>query len=248
MKYLITAVALATVLGTTYALAQPGSGSCNQHPDAPYCQGGGDGGSNGGSNNENTSTSNGVGVGIGIGSAESSSDSSSNSNASGGSVSNRNSVQGGRSSASAGASIGNTTASGGDATGGKSEAAVAVDNTDNSSYSYKEETAVASAASVFAGYCQTGMSGSVEAGGFSVVNPEAFCNNIRMAAVYQEAYAWEIAHDKPEQAEVYYEKYTGHLQDAHELLEATDGVATVDSFFGYLIRPIAVVAAVILLL
>jgi hypothetical protein len=303
MTKFIYGLALATIMGSTYAFSAPGDGSCRQHPDAPYCQGDGEGGvgGNGGSaqqgqqqqqgqaqgqqqelNNEVSQRTDVRSQSDSDSNSESRSDASSNSSATGGSVRNDNSVQGGRTDSSA-------TASGGNATGGEggdsrvdtrvdtkvstvnegNDSDITVEgDTDNSSYSYKEETAASSAASVFAGYCQSGTSGQIEAGGFSVVNPEAFCNNIRMAAVYQEAYAWELAHGKVtcsdeagtvwvedqyadtcvnEQAAEYYTLYTGHLEDAHELLVNTDAVATVDAVAGYLMRPLAIIALLLLL-
>jgi hypothetical protein len=222
--------------------------------------------------------------------AESSSNSGSYSNSSGGSVRNNNSVSGGRSDASSRSSVGDTTATGGtsivgdttsnvgdtSATGGKSQASsggntqdlTVEGDTDNSVLIYEDEGQSASAASVFAGYCQTGASAQMQSGGFSVVNPEAFCNNIRMAGVYQEAYLWEMAHGKlscsaeadgvwvddqyqdacvNEKAAEYYGQYTYHLQEAHELLSKTEDIALVDAWAGYLIRPLAILALLILL-
>jgi hypothetical protein len=288
------ALALALLLVAPLTMAQPGSGSCQQHPDAPYCQGGGGtGGDSTGEGNENTNTndntSNSQGIGVGVGVASSDSNSDSRSYASGGSVRSDIDVSGGESSSSSNATVGDVSASGGDsrayggvgvggnAEGGKSEASsggntqdITVEgDTDNSQYSYKEsEQSAASAASVFAGYCQSGASGQLGAGGFSVVNPEAFCNNVRMAGVYQEAYAWELKHGKitcaseasgawiddqmsdtcvNEQAATYYKLYNWHLDEAHELLESTKGVAKVDAFAGYLIRPAALLALLFLL-
>jgi hypothetical protein len=177
--------------------------------------------------------------------------------------------------------VGDTTATAGDSTavseGGKSEASsggntqdlTVEGDTDNSVLIYEgSEVASASAASVFAGYCQTGASAQMQSGGFSVVNPEAFCNNIRMAGVYQEAYLWEMSHGKAQCAEEadgvwvddqyqdvcvneaaseYYAQYTYHLQEAHELLAKTEDIALVDAWAGYLIRPLAILALLILL-
>jgi hypothetical protein len=221
--------------------------------------------------------------------SESSSHSSSNSGATGGSVRNSNSVQGGRSDSSSTASGGNATGGeGGDArayggvgVGGTGEASASSGGntqdltvegdtlTDNSVLIYEDaENSSASAASVFAGYCQTGASAQMQSGGFSVVNPEAFCNNIRMAGVYQEAYVWELAHGKltcseeagsewvdnqymdtcvNEQAATYYKLYGYHVQEAHELLSKTEDIAVVDAWAGYLIRPVALIALLFLL-
>jgi hypothetical protein len=317
----IYALALSLVLGSTLALGSPGSGSCQQHPNAPYCGGGGDDGSGEGngsqeqdqeqsqgqaqsatahqgqlqgqvSSNENTNTN----VAGAIAGSASSSDSDSRSSSSANGGSNRNTVgikTGGASSGSTSSASGGQGGSGGAggvaaskatggnsvAVGGKSEASsggntqdLTVEGdtlTDNSVLIYEDEQAAsASAASVFAGYCQTGASGQIAAGGFSVVNPEAFCNNVRMAAVYQEAYAWELRHGSiqcaseasgewvddqladacvNEQAVAYYKLYTYHLDAAHDVLTSTDGVAKVDAWAGYLIRPAALIALLFLL-
>jgi hypothetical protein len=224
--------------------------------------------------------------------SESSSNSSSNSSASGGSVRNSNNLQGGRSGARSTASGGNATGGdGGDARatggtsrvgdttavseGGKSEASsggntqdseITVEgDTDNSVLIYEDEPTAASAASVFAGYCQTGASAQMQSGGFSVVNPELFCNHIRIAAVMQEAYIWEMKYGVAqcataedgigefsdvcmnETAQVYYNLYNENLMEANALLDTTQIVGTADAIAGYLIRPLAILALLLLL-
>jgi hypothetical protein len=282
-------LALLAVLAVP-VMADPGGNACNIHPDAPFCGGGeGGGGTNGeptGANtNENSNTNSSEAESNSSSDSESSSNASSGSYAGGGSVRNSNDLSARGGDASSTASGGNATGGdGGDArayggvgVGGKSEASsggntqdITVEgDTDNSQYSYREsEQTAASAASVFAGYCQSGASGQLGAGGFSVVNPEAFCNNVRLAGVYQEAYMWELEHGKitcadeasgewldnqyadtcvNEQAATYYKLYTYHLDSAHELLESTETVAKVDAFAGYLIRPAALIALLFLL-
>jgi hypothetical protein len=312
MKTVILALSLA--LSAT-VVAQPGTGSCQQHPDAPYCQGGEGGGgtdSTGGSNTNTNTTEveitnevyQGTNVGVESNSnsnSESSSNSSSGSYASGGSVRNSNNLQGGRSDASSTASggnaaggaggsartgdstsiVGDTTSNVGDTTsvseGGKSQASsggntqdIKVEGDtliDSSVLIYEDsENPVASASSVFAGYCQTGMSGQGADFGFSVVNPELFCNHIRIAAVMQEAYVWEMKYGVAtcatvengtgefkdvcmnETAQIYYSLYTENLLEANELLDNTQAAGTFDAFFGYLIRPITVIGMLIFLL
>jgi hypothetical protein len=314
MKTVILALSLA--LSAT-VVAQPGTGSCQQHPDAPYCQGGEGGGTDStGGSNTNTNTTEveitnevyqGTNVGVESNSnsnSESSSNSSSGSYASGGSVRNSNNLQGGRSDASSTASGGNATggaggsASTGDSTsivgdttskvgnttavagGGKSQASsggntqdIAIDGdtlTDNSVLIYEDaENSAASAASVFAGYCQTGASGQAGVGGFSVVNPEAFCNHIRIAGVMQEAYEWEMKNGSAsctppasgehygdqlqdvcmnEQAQIYYQLYHENLMEANSMLDATEAVGKIDAFFGYLFRPALLIGALIWLI
>jgi hypothetical protein len=249
MNKTIYGLALALVLGSTYALSAPGDGSCQQHPNAPYCQGEGGGptsneggvvvtGGNAqqkqaqGQAQQANATATGTGVGFG-GSA---------------------SASGGRASANAGS---------------VSEGSSANSNitiVDDNDY----EVAASSAAAVYTQACQSGASGQVEGGGFSVVNPQAFCDRMRAAYIYRDAYLWELEYGNAEtcaepmsidhldgqladtcvnaEAEKYLGYYYENLNDAMSGLEWTEEVAVVDSFFGYLIRPIAVIATIILLL
>jgi hypothetical protein len=311
----IKAITIAVILGMAAChpvYAQPGSGSCQQHPDAPYCQGGEGGGagstggtggsatvtgentndntnvagavagSTSGSNSDSSSTSSSGGnslsnnVGIETGGA----DSSSTSSASGGQGGNASGGRGGDATSNVGdttSNVGDTTATGGEAVavGGKSEASsggnsqdseITVEgDTDNSVLIYEDEPTAASAASVFAGYCQTGASAQMQSGGFSVVNPELFCNHIRIAAVMQEAYIWEMKYGVAqcataedgigefsdvcmnETAQVYYKLYNENLMEANALLDNTQIVGTADAIAGYLIRPLAILALLLLL-
>jgi hypothetical protein len=282
-------LALLAVLAVP-VMADPGGNACNIHPDAPFCGGGeGGGGTNGeptGANtNENSNTNSSEAESNSSSDSESSSNASSGSYAGGGSVRNSNDISTRGGDASSTASGGDASASGGTGgvgiggQGGEASASsggntqdISVEGdslTDNSVLIYEDaKNTASSAASVFAGYCQTGASGQIGAGGFSVVNPEAFCNNVRMAGVYQEAYMWELSHGKltcsetagsdwvdnqyadtcvNEQAATYYKLYNWHLDEAHELLESTKGVAKVDAYAGYLIRPAALIALLFLL-
>lgn len=313
----VYALGLATVLGATVVLAEPGQGACEQHPDAPFCGGdGGNGGGNGGGSNTNknktvntnensneaNSSSNAAAAAL------SSSNSNSSSSASGGSsrvdvgietggASSRSdsSAQGGAggaggsatsygSSAVSGPStsrVGNTTAEVGNTTAnsGNNETAqdVNVDASDNSVLIYEgDDVAAASAAAVFAQQCQTGMSGQVEGGGFSVVNSDAFCDNVRAAQFMLAAYQWEMKNGSAEcvdieygytspegqdvvvetlqetclneKAKEYLDSYHYHVEEATDLVRETAALSWLDRAAGMLTRPIALVAVLILLL
>jgi predicted glycosyl hydrolase (DUF1957 family) len=51
-----------------------------------------------------------------------------------------------------------------------------------------------------------------------------------------------------EKAAVYYDMYHENLQEADELLNATQEVGKVDAFFGYLARPLAIIGLLIFLI
>lgn len=138
------------------------------------------------------------------------------------------------------------------------------DNSQNVTFGQTYEDSSASAATVFAGWCQSGASAQMQSGGFSVVNPEQFCNNIRMAAVALEAYEYEMSQCKcvgvctsevalveltcdTTEADKYLAMYHENLDDAHNLLQTTEVAGKVDAFAGYLIRPLAILALLILL-
>ena len=116
------------------------------------------------------------------------------------------------------------------------------------------------------------MSGEVEEGGFAVTNPNAFCNYMAAAMIYRDAFEWEIMYNVSEvcmdamegygfanhgefydtcannKAKEMLEKYYESLDDAYEYMEWIEVPAKVDGIFGYLVRPIGVIAVLILLL
>jgi hypothetical protein len=207
-------------------------------------------------------------VGIETGGATS----GSNSSASGGAG------YGGNASASTGdsnATVGDTSSSSGgntqvldaDYQDGDVEVEVADgDNSQSTTFEQNYEASASSAATVFAGWCQSGASGQISGGGFSVVNPEAFCNHVRMAAVALEAYEYEMSKCQcvgictskvasvaqectfeTDEADMYLAMYHDNLADANGLLQATTTVGKVDAFAGYLVRPLALLALLLLL-
>ena len=171
------------------------------------------------------------------------------------------------------ATIGNvSTISEGGQGGHSGDSNAASDSGDHTStVSFKEDNDYpsAQAATVFAGYCQGGMSGQLEEGGFTVINNDQFCDYIRLAAVMREAYEWEMQHgsahcadtmsvqhsDKEyadlcinEKAMEHLEKYRWNLNQAYLLVRKTKHTALLDRWGGQLIRPVALILAMILVI
>ena len=113
------------------------------------------------------------------------------------------------------------------------------------------------------------MSGQLEEGGFSVINSDQFCDHIRMADVMRNAYLWELQYGKVEcapeasgewivdqyqdtcvneKAAEYYSQYHENIEDAMDLVSTTKEVGWFDRVAGMLIRPIAVIGALIWLI
>ena len=147
---------------------------------------------------------------------------------------------------------------------------VAVDASEENTLIYKgDEHAASSAAAVFAEQCQTGMAGQVMEGGFSVINSDQFCDYIKAANVSMLAYEWEMEYgaavcadpmvdDWPaegyadtcmnEKAQEYLNMYHENTDNALALVQRTEAFGWMDRIFGQLVRPLAVVAALILLI
>jgi len=183
----------------------------------------------------------------------------------------------------AGAEVGDVTSRSGDsravAAGGESSVGdtktgdITVEgDTDNSVVSYKNERSASSAASVYAQVCQSGGSVQGQAGGFSIVNAEPMCEHLKLAAVYQELYLWEIENGQyvcqeamsgdavkgmaathsdlcvNPRAEKFYGLYIEHMDDAELLSDKTEEAGLIDKFSGYLVRPMALLGALIWLI
>jgi hypothetical protein len=110
------------------------------------------------------------------------------------------------------------------------------------------EVAAAQASSVFTQACQTGSSGQVEGGGFNVVNVDAFCQRVDAARVWLEVHAYADRHNDAEMAEHAGQMFLLNIKEAQELVEYDEYPAKVDNFFSRMIRPVAVIAALILLI
>jgi len=172
------------------------------------------------------------------------SDSHSSSNSGGNILSN--SAGGGESSSTSSASGGRSNSTGGSAI-------------------INENYSASSAASVYAGYCQSGGSGQSEDGGFSVVNSDQFCDHIRAAEEMHKAYQREVAKCQcvgicseaiasielqckdSEQAQYYLEAYHENLHDANQLVQYTQATGLIGRVSGQLAIPAALIAALFIL-
>jgi hypothetical protein len=185
----------------------------------------------------------------------------SNANAGANAVSNSGgnnlSASGGESTSSATASGGTSTATGGVSGDSTNEITIGGDN---------HEMVANSAASIFAGYCQTGSSGQIDKGGFSVLQTEQFCNYLRLANVMYQAYERELSHcscvgvctraeasvrmecAESGQADKFLEAYYENLWDAQSLVQSSEGTAKLDRWSKHLSTPMALIGALIWLL
>jgi hypothetical protein len=121
------------------------------------------------------------------------------------------------------------------------------------------------------------MSGQVEGGGFSVVNSDAFCDHVKAAQFMLAAYEWEMENagtechaveygyttpegqdhvvetfqevcELPGKAAEYLDAYHYHVEEATDLVQDTATLSLVDRIAGMLVRPVALVAVLILLI
>lgn len=135
---------------------------------------------------------------------------------------------------------------------------------DNSSYSVEYEEAAARAATVYSAVCQNGGSAQGLEGGFGITNSDILCDHLKMASVMREAYIFEMkygvytqcteAHDHSEvtcvndKAQVYLDSYHEHMGDAMHLMDKVEEAGMMDKFMGYLVRPAALIGALIWLI
>lgn len=173
-------------------------------------------------------------------------------------------------------SASNALAAGGDASassGGNTQG-VNIQGGDSSyTYDYNYDVAAASAAHVYAMTCTTGGSAQAKAGGFSIANSDVLCDHLKMASFYQQAHLWELEHavevcaepmsiDMPEkgmpymdtcfvdttQADKYLALYHESIADATLLMDKSEEAGLIDKTAGYLVRPLALIGALIWLL
>lgn len=292
MNKAIYAIAVALMLGTTYAIGDPGgegnNTGCNGqgNPNSP-CQptnGNGGSGGNGGAGGSGGQGGQGGSGGQGGNSAQGQLQGQLQAQGQVGIVSGKNknnNNNSSRSASNAGAYAGSASNSAAVAAGGTSgaisggnEQSIA-DNSETSleytyNYKYDNDYNAASAASVYGDVCTGGMSGQVEEGGFAITNPNAFCNYMAAAMIYRDAFEWEMTYQVSEicaepmsftwpadqymdtcmneRAKDMLSKYYENLENANEYMEMVEIPAKVDGIFGYLVRPIATIAVLILLI
>ena len=167
-------------------------------------------------------------------------------------------------------SVGDVTSHSGDSTasasnGGNTTGDVGVSIADNSVYSIEYQQASARAASVYSQVCQNGGSAQGFKGGFGVNNSDVLCDHLKTASVMREAYMFEMqygvfekcesdehdthtVHCTNEKAQYYYAAYHESLNDAIHLMDKVEEAGMLDKFFGYLMRPAALIGALVWLI
>ncbi len=274
-RYLFT-LAATLVLGTTIALADPGgegnNTNCNGqgNPNSPCEPSGGTGGTGQGQQQSATAKqvqgqaqSNNNEITINVPSTRSGAPQATSQGGQGGSSSSESTSHSG-----AQASSGGNQTQQGVVVGGDTSTVV-----DNSTLVYEDsESVAATAASVYAQVCQSGGSAQGRAGGLSVVNSEPLCEHLKLASVFQNMYLWELDHGEvicqetmagegvpgigalytdtcySRYAKQYYELMHEHLRDAELLMDKTEEAGLVDKLSGYLVRPLALIGALIWLI
>lgn len=113
---------------------------------------------------------------------------------------------------------------------------------------YDTEYPASTSAAVYTQVCQSGASGQVAEGGFAVTQTDAFCQAFEAAIMMKEAHIWEVRQGNMEKAGEFLTKYHENLALAQSYVEADEIPARVDNFFSRLIRPVAVIAALIFII
>ena len=170
----------------------------------------------------------------------------------------------------AGASVGDVTSSSGpsnsEAYSGGNSQSISVRG-DTVTY----EDSASRAATVYSQVCQNGGSAQAKAGGFAIQNQDVVCEHLKVAAVMREAYMWEMAHGSAqcqepmemqheyggaeyadtcmsEKAVFYYKAYNEHMTEALQAMEMYEEVGLLDKISGALVRPMALIGALIWLI
>ena len=163
-------------------------------------------------------------------------------------------------------------ASVGDTTTGDVRSSVGVSIADNSSYSVEYQEASARAANVYTAVCQNGGSAQGVMGGFGVTNQDVVCEHLKIASFMREAYVWELEYGHSAQcagpmdidhkyneaewadtcfsdkAMEYYKAYHEHMTEAIQAMEAYEEAGLMDKIAGALVRPLALIGALVWLI
>lgn len=162
-------------------------------------------------------------------------------------------------------SVGDVTSRSGDSNAYSGGNTQGVSIADNSVYSVKYEEASARAANVYSQVCQNGGSAQGFKGGFGVNNSDVLCDHLKTASVMREAYIFEMqygvfekcesdehdthtVHCTNEKAKHYYDAYHESMDDAIHLMDKVEEAGMMDKFMGYLIRPAALIGALVWLI
>ena len=271
----IYALAFALVVGTTGALASPGDDGCvgncpqagggpteitNENTNSNTALAGAIAGSNSDSNASAAGGDATVLVGVGVKTGATSSGSSSSAKGGDGGDAHASGGAGGDSSSSS--AVGDTSSVSSASNGGNSTGDVGVSIADNSSYSIEYEQSAARAANVYAEVCMNGGSAQGVVGGFGVSNQDVVCEHLKVAAVMREAYIFEMkygTYNKCEaveeevtcvnkKAQEYLDAYHENLEDALTAMEVAGPVGLMDKIGGFLVRPAALIGALIWLI
>lgn len=156
-----------------------------------------------------------------------------------------------------------------ESTGGTGNASVG-----NISFSEDNDYSASSAASIYASKCSSGFSGQTREGGIGSSNTDQFCYLLDMALVNWQAYQRELTSVRPENcetvtaevtcpaegyvdcqvkacpsphAEKYLARYHQNLDDAQQIIDAGQEVSIADRVAGLLIKPLSILAGLLLL-
>lgn len=138
-------------------------------------------------------------------------------------------------------STGGTSSSGGTAESTGGNAVISIDASDNF------DSPSAGAAGLNIGYCQTGATGQVQGGGFSIGGSDALCDYIRMADRALLAAQQAKADGDADKYALYMSEYHEALDKAIELTDRTEITALINRVATQLGFPLAIVLALVLL-
>ena len=126
-----------------------------------------------------------------------------------------------------------------------------VDNRDiafDSQTNIEADKSSAPSAHIVAQVCQTGFSGQLVEGGFSVVNADAFCDLIRLSEVMLNASKVQASMGNQTYADLYMEYYHQALKDANSLVSNTEYSSFISRVADSLLVPLLLLAGLIALL
>ena len=162
----------------------------------------------------------------------------------------------------------------GDSNSGGNTQSSSIAFTDNTTF----EAAASRAATVYTAACQNGGSAQGVEGGFGITNQDILCEHLKVAMIMREAYEYEMENWIPveedckvieigqqtpegevvvetqrvcaisEQAQKYLDAYHESMESAINIVEGTEAVGTLDKFFGYMARPLAIIGALVWLI
>ena len=112
----------------------------------------------------------------------------------------------------------------------------------------KTDTAVAPAAALSIQVCQKGASGSIESGGFAIVDSEGFCDWIRLSDVMLGAAKAQRELGNDAYADLYMAQYHNALEQANSLVTKTTYTTYLDRLARNMLIPIAIIVGLVILI